>query len=206
VLTSLRRQSKVSPPELKKASLTSKHTPVTNRQQDPDEPGTGATGTFNCEDGTRALQVERRSDCWSRAMGSTCVERGLMLTSLSPRHVQYMDKLLMINVQGSRKVSGYLRGYDIFLNLVLDDAREEGSADKIPCGTVVCPLSFSLSVETRELILPLRSTGYPRQFSHVNRGDSKSMSFVTLDGRRPSVCYSTRPLYKIRPSKADQTE
>jgi small nuclear ribonucleoprotein G len=48
-----------------------------------------------------------------------------------------MDKLLFINIQGNRKVSGYLRGFDIFLNLVLDDAREEGGAEKIPCGTIV---------------------------------------------------------------------
>lgn len=48
-----------------------------------------------------------------------------------------MDKLLFINIQGNRKVSGYLRGFDIFLNLVLDDAREEGGAEKLPCGTIV---------------------------------------------------------------------
>lgn len=61
-----------------------------------------------------------------------------------------MDKLLVVNVQGNRKVSGYLRGFDIFLNIVLDQAREENSADKNECGTVVsglsslrCPSRFS---------------------------------------------------------------
>ena len=48
-----------------------------------------------------------------------------------------MDKLLFVNLQGNRKVSGTLRGFDIFLNLVLDDTREEGSAEKVQCGTVV---------------------------------------------------------------------
>lgn len=36
-----------------------------------------------------------------------------------------MDKRLLINVQGGRKVTGILRGFDIFLNLVLDEARDE---------------------------------------------------------------------------------
>ena len=49
-----------------------------------------------------------------------------------------MDKKLFINLQGGRKVSGTLRGYDLFLNLVLDDALEETSpAQKHPIGTVV---------------------------------------------------------------------
>ncbi|BGP28680.1 hypothetical protein JCM10296v2_000416 [Rhodotorula toruloides] len=55
----------------------------------------------------------------------------------APELKKYMDKLLFVNLQGNRKISGYLRGFDIFLNLVLDDAREEGSADKVECGTVV---------------------------------------------------------------------
>jgi len=56
-----------------------------------------------------------------------------------------MDKLLFVNLQGHRKVSGYLRGFDIFLNLVLEEAREEGSADKTDVGTVVRPSPLSLS-------------------------------------------------------------
>jgi len=51
---------------------------------------------------------------------------------------QFMDKKLFIHLQGGRKVSGVLRGYDIFLNLVIDDAVEETTpAQKHPIGTVV---------------------------------------------------------------------
>ena len=54
--------------------------------------------------------------------------------------VQFMDKKLFVHLQGGRKVSGVLRGYDLFLNLVIDDAMEESTpAQKHPIGTVVCP-------------------------------------------------------------------
>jgi small nuclear ribonucleoprotein G len=52
-----------------------------------------------------------------------------------------MDKKLFVHLQGGRKVSGTLRGYDLFLNLVIDDALEESTpAQKHPIGTVVRPL------------------------------------------------------------------
>lgn len=52
--------------------------------------------------------------------------------------LQFMDKKLFIHLQGGRKVSGTLRGFDIFLNLVLDDAIEETTpAQKHPIGNVV---------------------------------------------------------------------
>jgi small nuclear ribonucleoprotein (snRNP)-like protein len=49
-----------------------------------------------------------------------------------------MDKKMFVHLQGGRKVSGTLRGYDLFLNLVIDDAVEETTpAQKHPLGTVV---------------------------------------------------------------------
>ena len=55
-----------------------------------------------------------------------------------------MDKKLFIHLQGGRKVSGVLRGYDLFLNLVIDDALEETTpAQKHPTGTVVRPICIA---------------------------------------------------------------
>jgi len=52
-----------------------------------------------------------------------------------------MDKKLFVHLQGGRKVSGTLRGYDLFLNLVIDDAQEETTpAQRHPIGTVVCSM------------------------------------------------------------------
>lgn len=39
--------------------------------------------------------------------------------------MQYMEKRLFVQLNGNRKVIGILRGYDVFLNIVLDDAVEE---------------------------------------------------------------------------------
>ena len=87
-----------------------------------------------------------------------------------------MDKLLVVNIQGGRKVSGYLRGFDIFLNVVIDEAREEGTADKTNCGTVVSvqypwpPLSLSPSPP-----FPLTDSSNPQ----VIRGNSITSMEVT---------------------------
>lgn len=43
-----------------------------------------------------------------------------------------------MNLQGNRKVSGVLRGFDIFLNLVVDNATDESKVgEKTPVGTMV---------------------------------------------------------------------
>ena len=83
-----------------------------------------------------------------------------------------MDKRLFVHLQGGRKVSGTLRGYDLFLNLVLDDAQEETTpAQRHPMGTVVRAIDFCLF---------LLQTDY---FVQVIRGSSVT-SMETLEAIR----------------------
>jgi small nuclear ribonucleoprotein G len=49
-----------------------------------------------------------------------------------------MDKRLSLQLNGNRKVTGVLRGFDPFMNIVLDEAVEEVSAsEKHEIGMVV---------------------------------------------------------------------
>jgi len=51
---------------------------------------------------------------------------------------KYMDKRLDIRLNASRRVMGVLRGYDQFMNLVLEDTTELLPKDfKNPIGTVM---------------------------------------------------------------------
>lgn len=63
-----------------------------------------------------------------------------------PELKRFLDKRIAVNIQGGRKIQGTLRGYDIFLNLVVDDAVEQVHPDAgnpnvwrdgESCGTVV---------------------------------------------------------------------
>lgn len=79
---------------------------------------------------------------------------------IAPRQ-QFMDKRLFVHLQGGRKVSGTLRGYDLFLNLVLDDAQEETTpAQRHPIGTVVGRITFRrIFCFYSKLNVPCRSSG-----------------------------------------------
>lgn len=48
-----------------------------------------------------------------------------------------MDKRLSIHVNCNRKISGILRGFDAFMNVVLDETIEECKTGNLPMGTVV---------------------------------------------------------------------
>lgn len=41
---------------------------------------------------------------------------------------RFMDKRLKLSLNGNRKIVGTLRGYDAFLNVVIDDAEGDGGA------------------------------------------------------------------------------
>ncbi|KAK1462470.1 LSM domain-containing protein [Colletotrichum paranaense] len=54
-----------------------------------------------------------------------------------PELKKYLDKRLFVQLNGSRKVIGVLRGYDVFLNIVLDEAVEEKEGgEKVRIGMV----------------------------------------------------------------------
>ena len=62
-----------------------------------------------------------------------------------PELKRFLERRVAVNIQGGRKVHGVLRGYDLFLNLVIDDTVEQILADNNKniweegprCGTVV---------------------------------------------------------------------
>jgi len=55
-----------------------------------------------------------------------------------PELKKYMDKRLSLRLNGARVVTGVLRGFDPFMNLVVDDAVEETkTGEKNNIGMVV---------------------------------------------------------------------
>jgi small nuclear ribonucleoprotein G len=46
------------------------------------------------------------------------------MSSKGPNLKNYIDKTLQLSLNKNRKVTGTLRGYDNFMNIVLDDAVE----------------------------------------------------------------------------------
>ncbi|KAG7152136.1 Small nuclear ribonucleoprotein G like [Verticillium longisporum] len=69
------------------------------------------------------------------------------------RGYDYLDKRLFVQLNGSRKVIGVLRGYDVFLNIVLDEAVEEKEGgEKVRIGMVVIRGNSVVMLEALERI------------------------------------------------------
>jgi len=66
---------------------------------------------------------------------------------------KYLDKKLAVKLNGNRKVNGILRGYDQFMNLVLDETVEEAAgADRNGIGMVVIRGNSVVMLEPLEKI------------------------------------------------------
>ncbi|CAM9173968.1 unnamed protein product [Choristocarpus tenellus] len=67
---------------------------------------------------------------------------------------RYMDRTLSLKLNGNRTVKGILRGYDPFMNLVLDDAIDTGKkSDERKMGMIIVRGN---SVIQFEILDPLR--------------------------------------------------
>ncbi|XP_054167432.1 small nuclear ribonucleoprotein G-like [Oppia nitens] len=70
-----------------------------------------------------------------------------------PELKKYMDKRLSLKLNGSRTINGILRGFDPFMNLVVDEAVEENrKGEKIPIGMVVIRGNAVVLLESLERI------------------------------------------------------
>ncbi|KAK9475084.1 uncharacterized protein V1510DRAFT_409986 [Dipodascopsis tothii] len=71
----------------------------------------------------------------------------------TPELKKFMDKRLFVQLNGSRKVTGLLRGYDVFLNLVLDEAVEEkADGERAKIGTIVIRGNSVVMIEALERV------------------------------------------------------
>eukprot|EP00567_Pseudictyota_dubia_P017968 CAMPEP_0197434652 /NCGR_PEP_ID=MMETSP1175-20131217/2363_1 /TAXON_ID=1003142 /ORGANISM="Triceratium dubium, Strain CCMP147" /LENGTH=77 /DNA_ID=CAMNT_0042963459 /DNA_START=206 /DNA_END=439 /DNA_ORIENTATION=- len=65
---------------------------------------------------------------------------------------RFMDKRLRISLNGNRKVVGTLRGYDAFLNVVLEEVIDENQEDNPSIGTIVVRGNSIIQFETLERV------------------------------------------------------
>ncbi len=76
-----------------------------------------------------------------------------MSKSVGPDLRRYMDKKLAIKLNANRRVTGVLRGFDQFMNLVLEDTIEEVSAtERNDLGMVVIRGNSVIIIEPLEKV------------------------------------------------------
>ncbi|KAJ5922857.1 hypothetical protein N7516_010560 [Penicillium verrucosum] len=67
--------------------------------------------------------------------------------------LQYMEKRVFCQLNGNRKVIGIVRGYDVFMNVVLDEAFEEkNGGEKVAIGMIVIRGNSIVMLEALERI------------------------------------------------------
>jgi len=72
---------------------------------------------------------------------------------------KYMDKVVQLKLAGNREVSGVLRGFDGFMNLVLDKSQilKNGQEVGIEIGQMIIRGDSIIMLESKE---PIASTNY----------------------------------------------
>ncbi|XP_041476746.1 small nuclear ribonucleoprotein G-like [Lytechinus pictus] len=71
-----------------------------------------------------------------------------------PELKKFMDKRLSLKLNGNRRVTGVLRGFDPFMNLVIDEATEDISAtQKNDIGMVVVRGNSIILLEALDRVL-----------------------------------------------------
>lgn len=62
----------------------------------------------------------------------------------------------MLQLNANRKISGVLRGFDAFMNIVLDETIEENTAERKNCGMVVPLFDRDLCRDNRSYLFVCR--------------------------------------------------
>jgi len=70
-----------------------------------------------------------------------------------PELKKFMDKRVSLKLNGARQITGILRGFDPFMNLVLDETVEDTrQGEKTPIGMVVVRGNSVLLIEALDRI------------------------------------------------------
>ncbi|KAJ8025465.1 Small nuclear ribonucleoprotein G [Holothuria leucospilota] len=71
-----------------------------------------------------------------------------------PELKKYMDKKLLLKLNGKRQITGVLRGFDPFMNLVIDEAVEDTrTGEKNEIGMVVVRGNSIILLEALERVI-----------------------------------------------------
>eukprot|EP00037_Helgoeca_nana_P032084 m.412113 g.412113 ORF g.412113 m.412113 type:complete len:76 (-) comp28789_c0_seq1:298-525(-) len=75
-----------------------------------------------------------------------------MSKATAPELKKYMDKQVQIKLNANRTITGILRGFDPFMNVVIDNTVDESAPDKPQVGMVVIRGNSIVLVEALERV------------------------------------------------------
>ena len=112
------------------------------------------------------------------------------MSAKGPDLKRYMEKKLLIRLVGKRKLTGYLRGYDQFMNLVVENCVEILSlTEKKEIGTVVIRGAAPASGfgGAGEAAPPRRASRWRATASHAHQNTGNSVENFELQEREAVI-------------------